>query len=329
MVGRKAGNKTANLVPPQGGDVCERLGVLISPNGHAWERDATFNAGVIPFNDSIYVLYRAFGRDHTSMQLNRREGISRFGLEIFQSDGLTPEKKFEKPVLEPRFNFEKAGIEDPRITYIKEDDLYYITYTATEIKGRNIIPRIALSSTKDFNQFQSHGIILPSPEDAFNKDAVIFPEKIDDEYAMLHRRGGKNIWIAYSKDLVHWYNHKEVMHVREGYWDNLKLGAGAPPIKTDEGWLLFYHGVDKSMVYRAGAAMLDLKNPSKVLSRTDGSILEPREKYEREGVVNSVVFPCGAIKNKKGYHLYYGGGDRVTAAALITNDKLKNTLRSV
>ncbi|MFQ5900811.1 MAG: glycosidase [Thermodesulfobacteriota bacterium] len=311
------------------GDIGERLGIVVKPNGHHWERDATFNAGVTSFNNSIYILYRAFGKDHTSVQINRKEGISRFGLGIFKSDGVTLEKTFTHPVLEPRAPYEEAGIEDPRITYIAEDGTYYITYTATEIIGKDVIPRIALASTKDFIHFLSHGIILPDPEDVFNKDAVLFPKKINDEYVMLHRRGGKNIWIAYSKDLLNWYDHKEIMKVREGYWDNLKLGAGAPPIKTAEGWLIFYHGVDNFYVYRAGAALLDLRDPSKVLTRTDGSILEPREEYEHKGVVSNVVFPCGAIRNGRGYHLYYGGGDRVTAAALIPYDKLDSMLKPV
>lgn len=272
-------------------------------------------------------MYRAFGKDHTSKQLNRKEGISRFGLGVFSKDGKTLEKKLHKPVLSPRFHFEGAGIEDPRITYIAEEETYYITYTATEIKGRDVIPRIALATTRDFIYFQSHGLILPDPEDCFNKDAVLFPRKINDEFVMLHRRGGKNIWIAYSKNAVDWYNHREIMKIREGYWDNLKIGAGAPPIKTDEGWLIFYHGVDTNKTYRAGAALLDINDPSIVLARTDKSILEPLEKYERDGVVNNVVFPCGAVKNGKGYYLYYGAGDRVTATALITYKKLNNELK--
>ncbi len=321
-----ANEEIKRVIPKQTGDIGERLGIVIKPNGQTWERDATFNAGVTTFNDSIHVLFRAFSKDHTSKQLNRKEGISRFGLGILANDGVTLEKRLENPVLAPRTSYENAGIEDPRITYIAEDEAYYITYTATEIVGKALNARVALASTKDFINFKSHGLILPGPEDFFNKDATIFPEKINGEYAMLHRRGGESIWLAYSKDIVQWERHEEIMKVREGSWDNLKIGAGPPPIKTDKGWLIFYHGVDDSLVYRAGAALLDLKNPAKVLARTEKSILEPREKYELEGIVPNVVFPCGVIKNGKGYHLYYGSGDRYTSVALIPYDKLGEML---
>lgn len=319
--------RVTNCESPQTRDIAERLGVIISPDGQPWDRDATFNAGVTSFNNCIYVLFRAFTRDHTSEYLSRKEGISRFGLCILKGDGVTLKKIFKSPVLEPRCNYENGGIEDPRITYIAEDNIFYITYTATEIKGKKVVSRVALASTKDFINFQRHGIILPDTEDLFNKDAVMFPEKINDEYVMLHRRGGQNIWLAYSKDTAHWYNHKEIMKVREGYWDCLRLGAGPPPIKTERGWLLFYHGVDKLNVYRTGAALLDHKNPSKITARTDGYVLEPRERYEREGVIHNVVFPCGTVKSVKGYRLYYGGADRVIAAALIPYEKLEYMLK--
>jgi len=218
----------------------------------------------------------------------------------------------ENPVMEPARNtpfakYERKGIEDPRITKI--DNTYYIMYTAASKYG----PRLALAKTEDFKQFQR--IALISEPD--NKDGVLFPEKINGKYARLDRpMTGKlgNIWISYSDDLITWCHSSVVMTIRDEHWDSWRIGASCQPIKINDGWLAIYHGVkmvSSGPIYRLGAAMLDGKDPSKVLCRTAIPILSPREYYERVGDVNNVVFSCGAILEENGEDLkiYYGASD--------------------
>ena len=130
-----------------------------------------------------------------------------------------------------------------------------------------------------------------------------------------------DIYIAYSDNLKEWYGHSIVMKPREGFWDCKKIGAGGPPIKTDSGWLLFYHGVDENRIYRLGVALFDLDDPSKLLSRQEEAILEPAESWELDGDVPNVVFTCGAIEKDGTYFVYYGGADTVIGVATV--DKIQ------
>ncbi|MHC4501414.1 MAG: glycoside hydrolase family 130 protein [Planctomycetota bacterium] len=203
--------------------------------------------------------------------------------------------------------YERKGVEDPRITKI--GDIYYIMYTAVSPYG----PLLALAKTTDFKTFERIALVS-EPE---NKDGILFPEKINGLYARLDRpvsAGEGNIWVSYSDDLIMWGNSRCVMTIRGDHWDSWRVGASCQPIKIEDGWLIIYHGVKAASsgpIYRLGAAVLDQKDPSRVLCRTAIPILSPREYYERVGDVNNVVFSCGAILEDDGKELkiYYGASD--------------------
>ena len=231
----------------------------------------------------------------------------------------------DKPVMLPQKSgpfalYEKAGIEDPRITFI--DDTYYILYTAVSTYG----PRIALAKTKDFNTYERVAVI----SEAGNKDGVLFPEKINGKYVRLDRPIANNIgsiWISYSDDLIHWGHHEVLITPRPGYWDSFRVGASAPPIKTKKGWLEIYHGVKMTSsgpVYRIGTILLDLENPVKVINRCDEPILSPREPYERTGDINNVVFACGAVLEEESgeIKIYYGAADTSICVATANIEDL-------
>jgi len=171
---------------------------------------------------------------------------------------------------------------------------------------------------------RSHEIEWAERDD---KNAVLFPEKIGGKYVLLHRPMHKEpmgIWIAYSDNLIEWYGQREIMaSPGKGSWEGQKIGAGAPPIKTEKGWLLIYHGVDEKQVYRLGAAVFSLEDPSKLLYRHPEPILEPEADYEiRGGEVPNVVFACGACEVKDKYYIYYGGADSVVCVATVDKEEM-------
>lgn len=226
--------------------------------------------------------------------------------------------RFEGPVAE------EAGWEygyDPRVTWI--EDRYYVTW-CNGYHG----PTIGVAFTHDFETFhQMENAFLP-----FNRNGVLFPRKIRGRYAMLSRPsdGGHtpfgDIHYSESPDMTYWGHHRHVMSPSDG-WQSTKIGAGPIPIETTEGWLLIYHGVLTScsgFVYSAGAALLDLEEPWKVLARTSPYILCPHEMYERVGDVSNVVFPCSALTDAPTGRiaLYYGAADTVTGLAFAQVDEL-------
>ncbi len=288
---------------------------ILAPTSRWWESEAVFNPGVIEDKEgNIHILYRAIGRD----------GISRFGYARTR-DGETIEFRSQEPVFDADDGneFEQKGVEDPRIVCI--GGVYHITYTAASVyaSGETVPPwlaseprpwrvRISLAVTSDFKNFTRYGVILP---DMDNKDAVLFPEKINGQYAILHRLP-PDIWIAYSSNLRDWEEHKKVTHTRPGEWDERRIGAGAPPLLTSKGWLLLYHGADHHNVYRAGFLLLDREDPSRVLGRSPIPAIEPVESYEKEGLVPRVVFPEGLVlRGSDELLMYYGGGDKVVGVA--------------
>ena len=211
---------------------------------------------------------------------------------------------------------------DPRITFI--EDTYCIAYTAYGPFG----PRVGIGCTKDFVDFER--ISLATEVD--NKDAVLFPEKINDDYVMIDRPGGMGgqmgaIWITYSKDLIHWGRAKAMMGPEPG-WGASKLGISTPPIKTDRGWFTLYHGVRETasgLLYRVGAMLLDLNDPSRIIGCTSHFVFGPEELYERTGDVPNVVFPCGVILESDGtLKMYYGSADTCIG---IAEAKLDDVLK--
>jgi predicted GH43/DUF377 family glycosyl hydrolase len=261
-----------------------------------WESKLVFNPGAIFENGLFHLLYRAVGEDDIS-----RIGyaVSADGYEFF---------RFDKPVFTPRGVAESKGCEDPRIVCL--DGKFYMTYTAYSIKG----VRVSLASTRNFIQWERLGVVLPDME---NKDAVLFPEKINGRYAMLHRPMDppRSIWIAYSDDLLKWGDFKKVMGPIEGKWDGVGIGSASPPVKTEKGWLLIYHGIDEESVYRLGVALLDLNDPSRVIGRHPDPILQPEEDYELRGEIREVIFGCGICEVDDNYFIYYGAADRVICGA--------------
>lgn len=216
------------------------------------------------------------------------------------------------PGVWPEGAYESWGIEDPRVTPL--DGRYWITYSAVSDKG----VAVGMMSTADFAEFRREGVVLAPT----NKDVVLFPEKIGGSYYMLHRPvpdgiGRPDIWIARSPDLAHWGDHRLLMGVREGRWDEGRIGAGGPPIKTEAGWLVLYHGADRRDRYCMGAALLDLHRPHEVIARLDEPLLVPEADYETSGFFSGVVFSCGAVVKDGEVIMYYGASDDTMACAVF------------
>jgi len=199
--------------------------------------------------------------------------------------------------------YESTGIGDPRVTRL--DGTYYIVYVAEGDHGQ----RLGLARTADFETVERLGYV--SQVDV--KNGVLFPRRIGGKYMLLQRpQQGWRIWLAGSEDLTFWHCEAVVMTPRGGFWDPDRIGAAAPPIEIDEGWLLIYYGersTSAGPLVRLGAAILDRDDPSRVLARSNIPILSPRERYERIGDVPNVVFSCGALLEGDTVHLYYGASD--------------------
>ena len=243
-------------------------------------------------------------------------------LRVFRSADGRQVAPTEQQILRPSLGCETYGIEDARITPI--DGRFFITYVAVSPHGA----ATALASTMDFSYFQLHGPIF-CPE---NKDVVLFPERINGQYYALHRPTTAHdfsrleIWLASSPDLLHWGKHQALLGSSTG-WDCGRIGAGTPPIRTREGWLVIYHGNDKSEgesgigTYGAGKLMLDLDQPSKILSAGE-QILKPEMEYECLGFVPNVVFPTGIIQQENSLLIYAGAADTSTCIVELGLDDL-------
>jgi len=211
---------------------------------------------------------------------------------------------------------ETWGPEDPRVTFVEEERRWIVVYTAYSNRG----PLVSLAATEDFATFERLGVVMP-PE---NKDAALFPVRFAGRWALVHRPAGgdfgAHMWISFSPDLTHWGDHQILLRARDGgWWDAQKIGLGPPPLKTDQGWLIMYHGVRitaSGSIYRLGLALLDLENPRRVLKRSGEWLFSPRETYERLGDVGNVVFPCGWTLVDDEIRLYYGAAD--TSIGLAT-----------
>ena len=219
----------------------------------------------------------------------------------------------DTPAISAANVFETFGIEDPRISLI--DGIYYISYVAVSPLGVTT----CLISTKDFISFKRHGVIF-CPE---NKDAVLFPGKVEGKFYALHRPVSplfkkQDIWIAEAPDLLCWGNHRCLMGPNPGHWDEAKIGAGAPPFRTDSGWLEIYHGVNRKNRYCLGAVLLDGNEPWKIIARAKKPILEPQTDYECDGFFGNVVFSCGLLCEDDIVKIYYGAADTVICYAELS-----------
>ena len=274
---------------------------IIKPNEkNSWRSGKTYNPGVV-FEDGIYHLfYRAVGQAWVSeIGYGKSEDGENFACGL-------------KPALKPEEDFEKDGIEDPRITKIK--NTYYLTYNAYD----GDTARLCLATSSDLKNWSRRGPMFPAWEagtaksftvswdsaqqnsehkNKWVKSGAIFPQIIKRKYWMLF--GDRNIWLANSKDGLKWKpNYEPLIEPRKGnYFDSVHVETGPPPIKTNKGWLALYHGIDKNRAYRLGYLLLDLNNPAKIIYRAEKSIFEPKETYELNGIAD--IFPGGLAAMEK------------------------------
>ena len=217
---------------------------------------------------------------------------------------------------------ESFGIEDCRVTTM--EDGYHLTYTKVSPDGVGV----GYMFTRNWKEFERRGMIF-SPH---NKDCAIFEEKLNNMYYALHRPsspeiGGNYIWLAESPDLLHWGNHKCIATTRENSWDSARVGAGAAPISTSEGWLEIYHGATHDNRYCLGALLLDTDDPSLVIARSEQPIMEPTADYEKTGFFGNVVFTNGHLVNGDILTIYYGASDEVICMADFSISEILSSLK--
>ncbi|GGJ84475.1 glycosidase [Deinococcus aquiradiocola] len=300
---------------------------------HRHDRNPVLSADRWPYQaNTVFNAGATLLQDGTTLLLCRVEdfrGLSHLTA-ARSRDGLTAWKIDAEPTLVPHPDHpeESWGIEDPRITYLPEEDAYAVLYTAYSPEG----PGVALAMTSDFVTFDRRGLIFP-PED---KDAAIFPVRFEEGWAALHRpvtSNTANIHLSFSENLRHFGNSRAVLTARRGpWWDARKVGLSAPPIRTPEGWLLIYHGVKTTgsgVLYRNGLALLDLHHPDRCLLRSDPWVFGPRDLSERVGDVDNVVFPCGTTLLPDGdtLRMYYGQADTSIGVATASLRALLDWLK--
>lgn len=327
----------------------KREGILFTKTDLEFENEGVLNPGVIREGDNVHLFYRAVRvGNNSSIGYCRLDGP------------LTIAERWDKPIMVPEFDYEKQGVEDPRI--VKIDDLFYMTYTAYD--GTNA--RGALATSKDLKHFKKYGIIVPlityaefvfraetskkvneryyqnqkfyfqksDPEKKiklWDKNVIFFPRRINGQLVFLHRiRPGIQIASVNSlKELNKAYWEKYFINLQDHIildpvykHESSYIGGGCPPIETEHGWLLIYHGAeetDNGIIYSAcAAALLDLNNPGKVIARLPYALFTPECEWERKGAVNNVVFPTGTALFGDTLYIYYGAADSVIACASIS-----------
>jgi predicted GH43/DUF377 family glycosyl hydrolase len=271
------------------------------------------NAAVVKYEGKYIMIFRSHKLNGRSI-LGKAESEDGYNFKVY-------DKPFMSPATVGIFKeYEAYGVEDPRIIFM--DGEYLITYSAYSRHG----VRIGLAKTKDFKTIERFSLITETDY----RNVVIFPEKFQGLYARLDRPHSEispwSIWISYSPDLKYWGESRLIMKPLQYHWDEMKIGPGAPPIKTTRGWLNIYHGVFPTMdgsVYRLGVAVHDLEDPSKIIAVGDEWILQPEEVYEITGYVHNVVFTCGAVPEDDGsVKIYWGGADKVMCVGTARLDDL-------
>ncbi len=286
----------------------------IIKRNHTKNSNSVFNSAVVPFEDGFAGVFRC---DSRSISMDIFVGFSKDGINWDISDEPIKFEGVGDAIVEREYRY------DPRVCFI--EDRYYITW-CNGYHG----PTIGLAYTFDFKKFyQMENIFLP-----YNRNGVLFPKKVNGNYLVLSRPSDTghtpfgDIFVSESKDLIYWGKHRFVMgKINEDYsaWQSTKIGPGPVPIELDDGWLLIYHGVINTcngFVYRMGGAILDKKDPSKVLYRSRNYLLAPYEIYECVGDVPNVVFPCATLVDSESgkIAIYYGCADTVTGLAFTTVD---------
>ncbi|MCL4360315.1 hypothetical protein M1555_03630 [Patescibacteria group bacterium] len=294
---------------------------IISPvAAHPWESKTTLNPAAVYKQGAVHILYRAQGADDRSV----------LGYAT-ATDGIHIDTRLPEPVYRPRNSFEAMGCEDPRLMFL--ENRLYMCYTAYDAKNPT---RVALTSISEEDFLSRNWVwdrpILISPPGTDDKNACLFPEKINGRYVFLHRIA-PCIWIDFMDSLRFgkgiWLKGTILMDPRTDWWDSEKIGIASPPIKTPDGWLLLYHGLSKiDRKYRIGAALLHKEHPDHVIGRLREPILEPQAKYETRGLRPGTVFGCGAVVINGIIFFYYGGADQCVAVATINLKHLVTALKS-
>jgi beta-1,2-mannobiose phosphorylase / 1,2-beta-oligomannan phosphorylase len=317
---------------------------IIIPGKESWRKVVTFNPGIIYEDGKFYLYERAAG--------SLRPFRTFIGLHE-STDGINFKLVSEEPVFSSEMlGLPEGSVQDARV--VKIDNMYYMSYALQPYSfdclptGEGIPDYLSENysgwDTMPYPMITQSGIAVSndrvnfkhlcytSPKNIDDRDHVLFPEKINGKFALLRRPkefigkkyGTTNpgIWLSYSQDLLKWTEPK-LLAVAENPWEGNKIGAAANPVKTSEGWLLLYHGVDEKDIYRVGAMLLDLKNPLNVIARTVNFIMEPETYYEKFGlVIPNVIFPTGTVLKDGILYIYYGCCDSNISLATIKIDEL-------
>ncbi len=335
--------------------LAKKHGVILAPTKLEFESQAVLNPGVLREGKNVHLVYRAINHKHVSSL-----GYARL------NGPLEVEQRWKHPFMEPHFKYESMGMEDPRLTSL--DGSVYMTYVAHDGKnaqiayaqGPNVLklkkggligPKIRYDvAGKHFrqNKLKDDYYFFESFYKTYNgkdiliweKDAIIWPEKINNKFILTHRIL-PDIQIAYFNNFAqlktnaYWTNYLEdfdhyvLLEGRHG-WEERHIGGGAPPIKTKDGWLMFYHGVEetnKQRTYHVGVALFDLKNPNRLVARLPYPLFSPEEDYELIGEVHNVVFPTGTALFGDDLYIYYGAADSHIAVASVSLKDLLIELR--
>ncbi|MBU1124780.1 MAG: pesticidal protein Cry7Aa [Candidatus Omnitrophica bacterium] len=329
-------------------------GIILESSRNTFDNQAVLNPACVERDGVTHMFYRA---------VRKGDMVSSIGYCQLVDHKVV--NRLDHPVLFPEYEYEKKGVEDPRIVFL--DGVYYLFYTAYDGKNASI----AYATSPDLTNFEKHGILSPRITYAevgkllgyarireryfifeayirdrqgqdillWEKDAFIFPKKINNKFALVHRilPEIQVIYFDDFKDLTDDYWREYIRNLGSYVllggkyeFESRNIGGGCPPIETKEGWLLIYHSVEDSSqgkTYHAAAALLDLDDPTKVIGRLERPLFSPKEKWEKRGDVNNVVFPTGTVLKGKRLYIYYGAADKLIAAKSVDMEKLLKELK--
>jgi len=300
--------------------------ILTPREKYKWESKAVFNPAAVFLNNRVHLIYRALSANNTSVL-----GCAS------STDGLHFKERLNQPIYVPKLSFEKkkkpnanSGCEDPRITIL--NNRLYMCYTAYDGIG---LPKVAFTSIliDDFLQrrWNWRPPLIISEANVDDKNACLLSEKVNNKYVFFHRARGKGISICFEDDLDfsshQWLTTEICIPQTSSPWEGKKIGLGPPPIKTKQGWLVLYHAVSQiDNQYRVGVMLLGLNDVSKIIARSKYPVLEPEKPFEKIGIVDNVVFPCGAVLIDDTVYVYYGGADKVICVATMKLQKILSYL---
>lgn len=283
------------------------------------------------YNESGEIEIMTFDKDDPSLDASDPRVINYKGNDylttlsylrlVCSEDGVHFREDDAYPPIFGKGDLETFGIEDCRVATM--NDGYFLTFTEVS----PVAVGVGLIETRNFKEYIRHGMIFPP----HNKDCAIWEEKVNGKFYAFHRPsspelGGNYIWIAESPDRIHWGKHRCIATTRPGYWDSVRVGAGAAPIKTEKGWLEIYHGANADNRYCLGALLLDLEDPTKVIARSEEPIMEPLAPYEQTGFFGNVVFSNGQLVDGDTIRMYYGASDEVICAATLSVREILDSL---